>query len=400
MLNKLNLPSSYIQGEGLMEEIAKHVTTFGTKALYLLAKRDVDSITEKIILSYKKINKEINKEINKQAENLYEDYHFVIFEGECCIEEITRLTEIMDNYNADIIVGIGSGKVHDTAKAVGYYGKVPVVIVPTIAASDAPCSSMSVLYTQEGLFDRYLYLNKNPDLVLVDTDYIVQAPHRLLVAGMGDALSTYYEARACQRSGCILPNGSTSNDIAFHLSKLCLDYLFRYGVQAKNDVQNNKNSEALAKIVEANTLLSGVGFECGGLAAAHAINDGMSKITECNHKLHGEKVAFATITQLILERNYYSNNQTSSNPKVLEEYLAEIRSVMEFCVKVGLPVTLEEMGLYEDNMDSLELIAEYCLMKEEPIHHMEFKVTKEMVVDALMEADKLGQENLFNKETK
>ena len=84
----------------------------------------------------------------------------------------------------------------DTAKAIGYYTHKPVAIVPTIASTDAPCSALSVLYTEEGVFDRYLFLPANPNLVLVDTDVVAAAPARLLVSGMGDALATYFEARA------------------------------------------------------------------------------------------------------------------------------------------------------------------------------------------------------------
>ena len=77
----------------------------------------------------------------------------------------------------------------------------PSVIIPTIASNDAPCSSVAVIYNDEGVVIKALMMHRNPDVVLVDTGIIAQAPKHYLVSGMGDALSTYFEARACYRSG-------------------------------------------------------------------------------------------------------------------------------------------------------------------------------------------------------
>ena len=107
----------------------------------------------------------------------------------------------MDAQGCDLVIGIGGGKTLDTAKAVAFYKKVPVLICPTIASTDAPCSALSVIYTDAGVFEEYLFLPANPNMVLMDTDIISQSPVRLTVSGMGDALATYFEARACQISG-------------------------------------------------------------------------------------------------------------------------------------------------------------------------------------------------------
>ena len=93
--------------------------------------------------------------------------------------------------------------------------EVPVLICPTIASTDAPCSALSVIYTDEGVFEEYLFLPANPNMVLMDTE-ITKSPVRLTVSGMGDALATYFEARACQASEattCAGGNVTMSSDV-------------------------------------------------------------------------------------------------------------------------------------------------------------------------------------------
>ncbi|MCL5045600.1 MAG: iron-containing alcohol dehydrogenase, partial [Actinobacteria bacterium] len=115
------------------------------------------------------------------------------------------------------------------------------------------------------------------------------------------------------------------------------DKLMKYGYSAKLAVESGVASAAVEKIVEANTLLSGIGFESSGLAAAHATHDGLTVLEETHHYYHGEKVAFGTLTQIVME-----NRSTG-----------QLNEVLEFCVKVGLPVTLAEVGVVNPTPDKL-----------------------------------------------
>jgi glycerol dehydrogenase len=119
------------------------------------------------------------------------------FGGECSHAEIARVAQAGRAQRTQVVVGAGGGKVLDTARAAAAGLGVPVVNCPTLASSDAPCSALSVIYTDEGEFQEYRFYGKNPDLVLVDTQVIAEAPPRLLVAGMGDALATWFEAKTC-----------------------------------------------------------------------------------------------------------------------------------------------------------------------------------------------------------
>lgn len=109
--------------------------------------------------------------------------HAERFNGECSHVEINRLIAILKQHGCRGVVGIGGGKTLDTAKAIGYYQKLPVVVIPTIASTDAPTSALSVIYTEAGEFEEYLIYPKNPDMVVMDTAIIAKAPVRLLVAG-------------------------------------------------------------------------------------------------------------------------------------------------------------------------------------------------------------------------
>ena len=124
------------------------------------------------------------------------------FGGECSLAEIERIKQVAKQHKSQVVVGAGGGKVLDAARAAAADLKLPVVTCPTVASSDAPCSALSVIYSDEGVVECSRIYRKNPDLVLVDTQVIALSPPRLLVAGMGDALATWFEAKTCVRWAC------------------------------------------------------------------------------------------------------------------------------------------------------------------------------------------------------
>ncbi len=355
MANILISPSKYVQGIGEIKKLGIYVEALGKNALALISES-----------GYKRNGKEIEASFTDSV------IAFDYFNGECSMNEIERLKKVVAEKGSDVIIGIGGGKILDTAKAVAYYCNLPVVIVPTIASTDAPCSALSVIYTDDGVFEKYLFLPANPNLVLMDTDVIAKSPARLTVSGMGDALATYFEARATAASGSTTCAGGTVTGAALALAELCYNTLIENGIDAKLALERNVCTPAVNKVIEANTLLSGIGFESGGLAGAHAIHNGFTVLPECHHIYHGEKVAFGTITQLVME-----------NAEELEE-------VILFCIEAGLPVTLKELGIEEATPEKIRAVAEAAASDTETIHNMPFEVTVDSVYAAIMAADALG----------
>ena len=296
------------------------------------------------------------------------------FAGECTAAEIHRGDEAARDAGARVIIGAGGGKVLDTARAIASDLSLPVVNCPTIASSDAPCSALSVVYTEAGAWEAYRIYRRNPDLVLVDTAVVAQSPVRPLVAGMGDALATWFEAKACAESGAKNMRGGASTCSALALAELCYKTLLVDGVAAIDALHQQEPNDGLERLVEANTLLSGLGFESSGLAAAHAIHNGLTAAPGTHAYMHGEKVAFGLLAQLVLE---------SQPQSVVEEVLA-------FSNSVGLPTTLADIGIADPTEELLGMIAKRATAPGETIHNEPMAVTPQMVMDAIRTADTAG----------
>ncbi|WP_106770069.1 glycerol dehydrogenase [Paenibacillus faecalis] len=370
-------PTKYVQGEDELLNLGYFVKEFGDSALLIAHSDDVKRVKDKL-----------KSTIDKFNITLVESG----FQGECSREEVKRLKELAKEKACACTIGLGGGKAIDTAKCVAEGDAL--IIVPTIVATDAPTSHSAVLYTPDGEFDDYAYFKQSPSVVMIDTTVIANAPTRFLVAGMGDALSTYFEARATARSysnvNAGLPCGvregicgeAKGTNTALALAKFCYEMLLKDGVQAKVSCDHNMVTPALENIIEANILLSGLGFESGGLAAAHAIHNGLTSLEGTHHYYHGEKVAFSTIAQLVLE----------NAPK------EELNEVLAFCTAIGLPVCLPDLGVDNVTHEELLEVAKKACIPEESIHSMPFPITEEAVAAAIMVADQLGRKYKASKE--
>lgn len=265
------------------------------------------------------------------------------FGGECSLEEIEKHTGGLKAQNVDCVLAVGGGKCVDAGKAVAFRLETPVVIAPTLASNDAPCSALSVLYSREGVSTGIEFYPSSPALVVVDTGIVAAASERFLVSGMGDAMATWYEASVCFRNeNAITTLGARPTIASFAIGEFCASTLFEQGAAAAAAVASHTVNESLEAVVEANTLLSGLGFESGGLAAAHGFAQSFTALALTNaNYLHGEMVAMGTLAQLVLESRG-----------------DEARRVARFFAHVGLPVHLGQLGIDAGDARALDTIVE------------------------------------------
>jgi glycerol dehydrogenase len=358
MLKKMVFPGKYIQGAGAVGELPALIGAFGRQGLILASPTVCESVLPASGLDLAALSLPVER-----------------FGGECCEQELSKVAALIRGNNVDVLVAMGGGKAIDTAKIAADRAAIAVIVVPTIASTDAPCSGCAVLYSAEGVFERVYYQKLNPAAVLVDTATIARAPVRFLVAGMGDALSTWFEASSCHRTQSPNECGGLGTPTGLSLARLCYDTLLQYGVTAKIAAEQQLVTPALERIVEANTLLSGIGFESGGLASAHSVHNGLTALHETHAYYHGEKVAFGVLTGLQL---------TDAPPQ-------ETDTVYAFCEAVGLPTTLADIGLRAVDRNRLMLVAEKACAPNEGIHHEAGEIIAEKVVQAMLAASAIGE---------
>lgn len=361
MLKVFCAPARYVQGRDATQSLAAELKRLGLSGTALILASE----------SPRRLLGEVWRETFPRSGFTFD---VMPFGGECSRAEIARVAQNGRDIGAAVIIGVGGGKALDTARAVAAELDLPVACCPTTASSDAPCSALSVVYSADGVFETCLYYKRNPDLVLVDSTLVARAPVRLLIAGMGDALATYFEAKACMRAHKKNVAGGASTLAAAAISRLCYETLLADGALAVAAAKAGAITPALERIIEANTLLSGLGFESGGLSVAHSVHNGLTAAPQTHDRLHGEKVAFGVLVQLALE---------GAESAVMEE-------VLGFGRAVGLPQTLADLGLSELPRETARLIAARALAAGESAHNEPFEVTPDALIDALYAADAMG----------
>ncbi|WP_047932438.1 glycerol dehydrogenase [Pseudomonas putida] len=365
-------PGRYIQGYKELERLYRHIAWFGQRFLIITSQGRLDSLQQTLAISFDKPEHALR---------------YAVFEGEVTRAEVQRLCALRERLGCDGVVGVGGGKVLDAAKAVAQQGRLPLCIVPTVVSNDAPTSALSVLYHPDGAFDDVLFHERSPDVVVVDTWIIAQAPVRLLVAGIGDALATYYEARTCVQgdhdnflglAGGGLQSsagGGKPTLTSMAIAQLCHQVLQADAVQAVRACAQQQVTKALNRVIEANALMSGIGFESNGVATAHAVYCGFSELGPRATAYHGEYVAFGTLVMLVLE----------GAPA------GELDGLLRLCLAVGLPVCFAELGLADLSEQELQRVVQVAASPQQTSRVEPFDVTEWEMRAALLAASDLGE---------
>lgn len=350
----------YIQGRGLLNQVGDYVSTYGKKCFVIADEFVLSMVQVPLVLSMKKAGLETSIEL---------------FSGECCRNEITRLVTAAKIADINVVMAIGGGKALDAGKAVASELGKDSIIFPTIAATDSPTTSISVVYSTDHLYVESLKLNRNPSLVIVDSEIIAHAPPRFLVSGMGDALATKYEAQACFRSAAKNFRDGHCTLAGLNLANLTYDVIREHGISAKLSAEHGLVTPALEKVIEANILLSGLGCENCGVAVAHAFNRAITMVIPRSHAAyHGEKVAFGVLVQMVME-----GRPTS-----------ELLDLLFFYREIGLPTNLSELGVDHATPEQISTVAAKMCLPGSHAHDMPFPISEKMVADAIEMADEMG----------
>jgi len=321
-------PARYVQGPGVLAHVGRYLSPLRTRHAAILisaggARRHGPTLTASLAAA------DVAATVRT-------------FGGECSLAEIEHHARALASAGVDCLVAVGGGKCVDAGKAVAFRLDAPVAIVPTLASYDAPCSALSVLYTSDGVSSGVEFYPSNPALVVVDTAIVAAASERFLVSGMGDAMATWYEAAVCLRNPRAMTTlGARPTIASAAIGEACAATLFAEGRAAAAAVASRVVNPPLEAVVEANTLLSGLGFESGGIAAAHAFAQSFTQLAATNAGfLHGEMVAMGTLAQLVVEAR-----------------LDEARRVARFFAEVGLPVHLGQLGVDAADAAALDTVA-------------------------------------------
>lgn len=347
-------PKQYIQAEGILAQSGKYLQPFGRRPLIL-----GDSLVVSIL----------RPALEGQLAAAGLRPSFVLFGEECSRSELHRLAEIVRQESLDFIVGTGGGKAIDTSRLLAARANLPLVTIPTSAATCSAASSVAVIY-EKGIRQETIN-GKGADLALVDTAVLSRAPGRLLAAGMGDALSKWYEGKINydQIAG---PDASIQG--AMNLSILLKKAILQHGEEAIRDVGAQKNSPAVEKIVETTILLTAVISGLGGSkfrnAVAHALMYGFTVLPRAHKNLHGEMVAFGIVVQLCMERNE-----------------KELETILPFFIHLGLPMTLQELGLTNSEDPLFQEGLRRTCARGSSVHLMPFPVNEKILYQGICEAD-------------
>ncbi|MFA7437349.1 glycerol dehydrogenase [Castellaniella sp.] len=328
MLKVFAAPHRYIQGHGALAQLGSLATSLGAQRPFVI----VDSVVQGLLLP----------RLQEGLGGLARQATITPFNGECTRQEIDRLSGLAADAQADLIVGVGGGKTIDSAKGVRIQTRRPIFIVPTIASNDSPTSRLVVLYTPDHAVDQVDLMPTNPDLVLVDTSVLVQAPERFFVSGVGDALSKKFEAAQCIGAGRQNFHAGQATLLSQSIADLCYDTVRAHAEGALRAVRGKQVNDDFERTVEATILLSGLAFESAGLSIAHSLTRGLSAVPGPAAALHGEQVAFGLLVQLWLEGRS-------------ADFMADL---LAFYGRMGLPRTLTGLGLQGDPAQAAELIAQ------------------------------------------
>jgi glycerol dehydrogenase len=303
-------PRRYVQGPGVLGRLGELLAPYGPGPLVVADALVLELLGDRVRDSLAGLDPVVR-----------------VLDGEITYDRVRSIVDSLDGRDPAVAVGLGGGKSLDAGKAVALVLGLPVVTVPTAASNDSPASAAIAMYDESHQLVAVDRLPAHPDLVLVDTAVIAKAPVALLRGGIGDALAKKFEAEGCRDGTGVTPVGGRPLLLGPAIADVCYQTLRRHAVGGLAAAERGEPDAAFEALVEAVVLMSGLGFENGGLSLAHSLTRGLMRARGAGAAPHGLQVAWATLVQLAYEGR------------------AELAEVIAFNREIGLPVTLADLGM-------------------------------------------------------
>lgn len=348
---ELHLPS-YSVGKEVYNQIGKICKPYGAKVLVIGGKKALSAAFDKISKNAADGGLDI---IGKE-----------IYGTDCTYEAVERLAALTSFQEADMVFAVGGGKAIDTCKCLCIECEKPVFTFSTIASNCAACTSVSIMYHEDGTFFKPHFFTHPAAHAFIDTQIIAAAPYRYLWAGIGDTYAKNYEAEISSR-GEKLPH-YTEAGVGF--SKMCLTPMLEYGRQALEDNKKGVATEALEQVALAIVVTTAIvsifltrdftpDYNSG---LAHACFYALTAypVIEKEH-LHGEVVGFGVLYALLVDGQQ-----------------EEFEKIYALNKELGLPVRIADIGITEEQFfETMDRIPQMS-----DIRHYPYVVTKEMLMQA------------------
>jgi glycerol dehydrogenase-like iron-containing ADH family enzyme len=361
----IKTPEKYFNEVGILKTAGLHIAKYGKQALIIGGKTALGIVRNELL---------------KSLDNDHVIYTVKEFSGLVTPQEIEEYAEYAREVKADIIIGVGGGKAIDLAKAVGGSRRIAVVTVPTIASTCAAWSALSTVYNEDGSAKGANHQERSPVLVLADPDIIANAPVKYFKAGIGDTIAKWYEYAPK------LINEPEDMALRFSLqtAKFILAVIQEHALVAIKEVDGKKATKAVKEIIDAVIFLSGIVGSAKdaklvlNFVHAHTIDHSLTKLQETKDSLHGERVIFGLIVQLILE------NKPDAE---VEKLVAEVDAL-------GLPVSLEQLGIRENLPEKIIAIARGADLKRVGLDSQGEAQLKKAIEKAILKAEDIGKKQL------
>jgi glycerol dehydrogenase-like iron-containing ADH family enzyme len=288
---------------------------------------------------------------------------------DCCELDLERLSQQIRAAGCDAVLAAGGGKVLDAGKLLAHRHGIPCITVPTSAATCAGWTALANMYSAEGAFKGDVALDRCPELLVFDHQLVRQAPAHTLASGIADAMAKWYEAS--------VSSGASSDGLvqqAVQMARVLRDQL----LLDSSEAMKNPGSEAWVRVAEACGLTAGLIGGIGGArcrtVAAHAVHNGLTQLPDSHGRLHGEKVGFGILVQLRLEE-VIGGNRLAGQAR---------RQLLPFFQDLGLPVSLEDLGLAKATLSDLQQVATFACRAGSDLHHLPFPVAPSDLLAALV----------------